>query len=273
MFFLLEGTGTVFQKTTRLLQNGREVAVKKTLVPVLIIVIASSCFFLEGCASSNKEFSKKDFQLSEPIKVCRYETPGIMKSTGTETALLALVTLAAPGGSALLVVGDEYAKARGSGTQTLIPDFGFLVMDKFLAQLKSEHPEWSSLIPIQEPLKEDFSEKCTVIEFRVNRVAYGSLDLTRGGIVFERGLDKGVISEGFLSKVTVTMKDAAGEVLWQKSFLYLSENFDRSMSLEELEADNFTLLKDEMEFAAEKTAADFIEHLNGGTKNLAKAKE
>lgn len=232
-----------------------------------------SSLFLQSCASSNIPLTKTDFPASEPIKVCRYETPGIMKSTGTETAFLALVTLAAPGGSALIVVGDEYAKARGSGTQTLIPDFGFLVMDKFLARIKSARPDWPALAVIQEPLKEDFSEKCTVIEFKVNRVAYGSIDLTRGGIVFERGIDKGVVSNGFLSKVTVTMKDAAGEVLWKKSYIYLSENFDRNMSLDELEANDFTLLKEEMDFAADMTAADFIANLNGGTKEIDTAKK
>lgn len=255
------------------LAHGREGAVKKVSALLIAFAFAVSSLFLQACASSNTPLTKTDFPASEPIKVCRYETPGILKSTGTETAFLALVTLAAPGGSALLLVGDEYAKARGSGTQTLIPDFGSLVMEKFLTRIRSARPDWPALAVIPEPLKEDFSEKCTVVEFRVNRVAYGSVDLTRGGIVFERGLDKGVISNGFLSKATVTMKDAEGEVLWQKSYVYLSENFDRNMSLDELEADNFTLLKEEIEFAAEMTAADFIEHLNGGKKEIDKAKE
>jgi hypothetical protein len=239
----------------------------------LVASLTVSLLFLHGCASGNKQFAKKDFSSLEPIKVCRYETPGIMKSTGTETALLALVTLAAPGGSALLVVGDEYARARGSDTQARIPDFGSLVMNKFLERLKNDRPDWPLLTVIQEPLKEDFAEKCTVMEFKVNRVAYGSVDLTRGGIALQRGLDKGVVSNGFLSKVTVTMKDSEGEILWQKSYVYLSENFDRNMSLGELEADNFNLLKEEMEFAAEQTASDFIVHLNGEPKEIAKVKE
>ena len=231
-----------------------------------------SLLLLQGCAS-DKHYVKSGSTTLPPIKVVRYETPGIMKSTGTETAIIALATLAAPGGSALLVVGDEYAKVRGSGTQAAIPDFGLLVMDKFVASIKKERLDWPVSAVIQEPLKEEFSEKCIVIEFKVNRVAYGSLDLTRGGIIFERGFDKGVISNGFLSKTTVTMKDPEGEVLWQKSYLYLSENFDRAMSLDELEADNFNLLKNEMEFAAEKTASDFIGHLKEEQKEIAKGKE
>ncbi len=235
----------------------------KKLIPLpLLLILTVSLLVLQGCAG-NTRLTKKDMQSSEPVKVVRYETPGIMKSTGTETALLALVTLAAPGGTALMVVGDEYARARGSDTQTRIPDFGSLVMNKFVERMPIERPDWPGLAPLPDPLKEEFSEKTTVIEFRVNRVAYGSLDLTRGGIVLERGVDKGLVSDGFLSKTVVTMKDPQGDVLWQKSFLYLSDNFERAKNVDELEADGFKLLKEEMEFAANKTVEDFIEHLNG----------
>lgn len=234
-------------------------------------VLIISSLLLGGCGASNKELVKKDFPAAEPIRVCRYETPGIMKSTGTETTLLALVTLAAPGGSALLVVGDEYNKARGSGTQSKIPDFGSLVMNKFAEQVKNARPDWPALTVIPDPLKEDFSDKCTVVEFKINRIAYGSIDLTRGGIALERGLDKGLFATGLLTKTLVTMKDNSGEVVWQKSYVYLSENFNREKSVDELEADNFKLLKEEMEFAAEKTVADFVDHLkNGNQKQVEK---
>ena len=233
-----------------------------------LLIISS--LFLHGCGPGNKELVKRDFSGLEPIKVCRFETPGIMKSTGTETALLALVTLAAPGGSALLVVGDEYAKARGSGTQDRIYDFGALVMDKFLEQIKKDRPDWPSLTVIPEPIKDDSSEKCTVIEFKVSRIAYGSIDLTRGAIALERGLSKGLFTKGLMTKTLVTMKDAQGEILWQRSYLYLSEDFKREKTVDELEADNYKQLKEEMVFAADKTVSDFIDDLNGGQKHAAK---
>jgi hypothetical protein len=59
------------------------------------------------------------------------------------------------------------------------------------------------------------------------------------------------------------MKAPDGEVLWQKSYLYLSKDYGREKSLEELEANNCELLKQEMLFAAEQTANDFLKHLNG----------
>ena len=79
-------------------------------------------------------------------------------------------------------------------------------------------------------------------------------------------MDKGVIADGFLSKTVVTMKDPQGDVLWQKSYIYLSKDYDRGMSVDELEANDCDLLKEEMMFAAEKTVQDFVNHLNGNSQ-------
>jgi hypothetical protein len=178
---------------------------------------------------------------------------------------MALATLAVPGGSALLVVGDAYGKARGAETQSLIPDFGSMVMDKFLECVNQTEPGWPELSAIREPLKEELNDtvKTMTIELDVKRLAYGSIDLTRGGIILDRGMDKGFVADGFLSKTVVTMKDPQGDVLWQKSYVYLSKDHDRAMSVDELEANDLCLLKEEMMFAAEKTVQDFVNHLNG----------
>jgi hypothetical protein len=226
-------------------------------------IIPAVLLLLYGCSPKyNQALVNRDLASLGPIKVVRYETPGIVKASGTETGFLALATLAVPGGSALLFVGDAYGKARGSGTQSVIPDFGSVVMEKFMEGVSQAVPSCPELTAVTEPLKEEFNGPSTVIEFDVKRLAYGSVDLTRGGIIFERGLDRGVIADGFLSKTVVTMRDPKGEVLWQKGYVYLSKDHDRGMSLEELEADNFCLLKEEMVFAAEQTVQDFIGHLN-----------
>ncbi|MBI5640624.1 MAG: hypothetical protein HZA17_09385 [Nitrospirae bacterium] len=232
-----------------------------SLFPALI---AAVLLLASGCSPKyNQSLLNRDLSSLGPIKVVRHETPGIIKASGAETGLLALATLAVPGGSALLFVGDEYGKARGAGTHNAVPDFGSVVMEKFLETVRQAVPHCPELSPLKDPLREDFSESAPVIEFDVKRLAYGSIDLTRGGIVIERGMDKGVIVDGFLSKTVVTMKDMQGEVLWQKSYVYLSKDHDRGMSLEELEADNYCLLKEEMVFAAEQTVADFISHMRG----------
>ncbi|MBI5075117.1 MAG: hypothetical protein HZB62_08155 [Nitrospirae bacterium] len=232
----------------------------------LPLIIVAALFLNQGCASTpNQALLNHDRATLGPIKMIRYETPGILKSSGTETGVMALATLAVPGGSALFVVGDAYSKARGADTQYLIPDFGSMVMDRFLECVNEKAPGWPELSAVREPLKEELNEniKTAIIELDVKRLAYGSIDLTRGGIILDRGMDKGVIADGFMAKTVVTMKDPQGDVLWQKSYVYLSKDHDRGMSLDELEANNCDLLKEEMIFAAEMTVQDFVNHLNG----------
>jgi hypothetical protein len=135
--------------------------------------------------------------------------------------------------------------------QMKIPDFGYLVMDKFLERMDQETSTLPVLTFKPEPVGEDYAESCTLIEIKVKRLAYGYLDFVRGG------------GNGFLSKTAITMKDSQGDVLWQRSFTYLSKDFKRAKDLDVFEADEGKLLKEEMEFAAEKTVSDFINHLNG----------
>lgn len=232
----------------------------------LPVIIVTAFFLNQGCASkANQALLNHDRAALGPIKMVRYETPGILKSSGTETGVMALATLAVPGGSALFVVGDAYGKSRGAETQSLIPDFGSMVMDKFLECVNQTAPGWPGLSAVREPLIEELNDnaKTTTIELDVKRLAYGSIDLTRGGIILDRGMDKGIIADGFLSKTVVTMKDPQGDVLWQKSYIYLSKDYDRGMSVDELEANDLCLLKEEMMFAVEKTVQDFVDHLNG----------
>jgi len=209
-----------------------------------------SSFFIQGCAT-DKPYVKKDFSSLAPVKVIRYETPGIERSTKTETFLMATAVIAVPGGSALLLLNDEYCETRGKEMQKKIPDFGLLVMNKFVEKLKNDIPDFPVLSIECEPVDEEYSEPNTLISFKVKRVAYGFLDPLRGS------------GDNFSSKTVVTLTDPQGNILWQRNFLYLSENFDRSKEIDELEADDARLLVEEMEFAAEQTAADFVANLNG----------
>lgn len=216
----------------------------------IITLSVISLLFLQSC-TTDKAFIKKDVASLAPLKVVRYKTPGILRSTMAETLFLTTAAVALPGGSALFLLSDEYCKARGGGMQMRIPDFGYLVTNKFAERMKSETSNWPALDVRLDPVEEDYAEACTIIEFKVKRLAYGYLDFIRGG------------GNGFLSKTVVTMKDSNGEVLWQKSFTYLSKNFKRDKDITEFEADDAKLLKEEIEFAAEKTVSDFIDHLNG----------
>ena len=127
-----------------------------------------SSFFIQGCAT-DKPYVKKDFSSLAPVKVVRYETACIERSTNTETLHLDTTVRAIPGGSALLLVNDEYCEARGEGMQKKIPDFGLLVMNKFVEKLKNEIPDFPALTVECEPVDEEYSEPSTLIFFKVKR--------------------------------------------------------------------------------------------------------
>jgi hypothetical protein len=221
-----------------------------------VFIWAAALFLIQGCASDRAYVKNNSVALS-PLKVIRHETPGILRSTMAETFFLTAATVGLPGGSLLIVLGDEYSKARGQDMQMKIPDFGNLVVKKFAEKLNRDVIEEGCVLNLEDkPVGEDFMPLCTVMEFKVGRLAYGYLDFVRGSG-----------SNGFLSKTTVTMKDQTGEVLWQRSFTYLSKDYGRDREIDEFEAEEGRLLKEEIEFAAEKTAADFVGHLNGNEKD------
>jgi hypothetical protein len=220
---------------------------RKTVWTIFIFWIVS-LVFLRGCAG-NKSYVKKEAPLGASLKCIRYETPGIQRKTRAETLILTSAVLAVPGGSALLLVTDEYAKSRGGKMQETIPDFASLVIDKFGEKLNATTPVLPPLAIMDQPVKPDYVEQCTLIEFKVKKLAYGFLGALDGN--------------GFSSDTIVTMKDAGGEVLWQKEFTYLSKDFDRGVELDQYEADNAKLLREEFIFAADMTANDFYQDLNG----------
>jgi hypothetical protein len=77
-------------------------------------------------------------------------------------------------------------------------------------------------------------------------------------------IDKGSLE--FRATTLVKMKDLKGNVLWEKSFTYKGSNFKRIHSVEDFKAEDGFILQEEMEFAADTTASDFIRHFESGRK-------
>jgi hypothetical protein len=218
-----------------------------------VSVLAFSLFFVQGCAT-DKSFVRNGQASLSPLKVVRYRTPGIIRKNINETFIISAAAVALPGGSVLTAIGDDYAKSRGEGMQQQLPDFGQLVMQKFVEQLGKGKELWPRLIVEDRPAIEGHIETDTLLEFRVQRLAYGYLDFINGA------------GHGFLSKTVVTMKEPRGKILWQKSFTYSSQDFGRGKEIDAFEADDGKLLKEELAFAIEKTVAAFIEDFNAEKK-------
>jgi len=212
---------------------------KFTLVMIVVCIISTG---FQGCATyRDKAFVKQDMTSLSPLKVVRHETPNIWKFSpgGTAGGLLL-------GGIIGLRVSAELngKKLRG---KIDIPDFGQLVMDKFVARAGKEVPNWPAMDIEKEPVNAEYSYKAgNILEFKLDNPCF----------TFESG-------GCFYSITTVVLKNINGNVLWKRSFGYLSKEYGRQRKLEEFEADNGKLLKEEMDFAAEETVSDFIKHFKG----------
>lgn len=214
-----------------------------------VSILSFSLFLVQGCAGDKALVRNGQVSLS-PLKVVRYKTPGIIRKNINETFIISAAAVALPGGAVLTAIGDDYAKSRGEDMQQQLPGFGQLVMHKFIEQLGKGQVISRKLIVEDKPAIEGHIETETLLEFRVQRLAYGYLDFMNGA------------GHGFLSKTVVTMKEPRGKVLWQKSFTYSSQDFNRGREIDAFEADDGKLLKEEIAFAIEKTVTAFIEDFN-----------
>lgn len=229
-------------------------AMKKTYIRSVFFLCSISFLLLQGC-TTDKTLSKKDVAALQALKVVRQKTPGILRSNTTENIFFTTAAIALPGGSIMTLIGDDFAKSKGEKMQLRIPDFGDLVMHKFIERLDKETALQSKCIVEDKPVESGLIYPDASIEFKVERLAYGYLGFIRGG------------GNGLLSKTSVTMKDPNSNILWQKTFTYMSKDFSREKELDALEVEDGKLLKEELEFAVEKTVSAFLEDLNGEKKS------
>jgi len=218
----------------------------KKITSWVVFVLVISLIFLQGCAA-DKSFVKKDLTTLAPLKVVYHETPSIRRS-----ALGGTMFSVATSGPGAVVIGDAVGESGGKEGQEKRYDFGYIVMKTFIERASKEISNWPLMNVIDKPVSDDYADQSPLLEFKVNRLMYGY----RGPSV----------ASGFQSETVVIMKDSNSDILWQKSFKYSPDEFNRKKTLVELEADNYKLLKEEIEFAAEKTASDFIEFFKGGEK-------
>lgn len=219
---------------------------RKITLMIMFFTGVSSLFFIQGCAM-DKPFVRKGLESIQSIKLVRNETPKMKEVTRGKQALGACL-----GGGVGVVVARDLYKIDAS------LDFGEMVVTKFAKRLKKELPELAKInMNIEhEPVGEEFTcESCLIIRFEIKDLILGFMSLGYGG------------GYGIGTCTIATMKDHYGNLLWGKEFTYITGNYKRNRSsIDEFKADNNKLLNEEMEFAAEKTVSEFIEHLRKGER-------
>lgn len=244
---------------------------RKSYCLMIVLFWMISLVLLQGCVV-DKPFVKKDLKSIDFIKVARHEPPIFRKYTsatkGVRDLGTALVIVAPVVGPAMyLISATALLVSEGVSTiggkikegQLSILDFGEIVMKKFTQSVRKEIPQWPMMIIKKSPIDQNYShESGILLEFRV-------IDW---GVRYEGMYAP---TEGFFTTTNVKMVDHEGKVLWERTFRYESEEFARSLTLEEFEANNGKLLKEEIEFAAERTVTDFIEYFINENRENAKA--
>jgi len=194
------------------------------------VSITVICLFfvsmIQGCGLPNQPYVKKDSVAEmQPLKVVRYETADFRSySTDNLTTLIVVsgVTLGAVGTG--IVYAIYYSMSKESDDPTR-PDFGKLVMDKFIERSKNEIPNWPNMTVEEKTIKDPLTDNLdAVLEFQVDDIRVE--------------LDSSVL----MIDTIITMKNRENNVIWQKGYSYDSKHFNRINKMDALKADKYKLL-------------------------------
>jgi hypothetical protein len=210
-------------------------------------LLCVAAILMQGCAT-NKALIKRELTNIPQLRVVRYATPEIKVKTFWRSVLGAFpgFMVLGPAGAGVAAAGaDLTAKKVDKGVE--IQDFGYLVMTKFVERIKTEWPSWPSMTMQEEPIIQRNDQEGLVLAFQVKGISLAYLGAFRGN--------------GLVCLTIASLKQAKGDVLWQKEYFYNSSDFKRGRDMDEFMADGGKLLREEIEFAAEQTIVDFIKHI------------
>ncbi len=207
--------------------------------------------FSQGCAA-DKPLAKSHLPSLGSIKAVRYETPEIRKITAAAGVggFLVFGAIGGIGGGGMGEALAYYAQGKQLREKCGLPDYGELVLQQLYARIRFEFPDWPLMSTEELPVASDFEYPGGgLLILKVESVIISSF---------------GASAKGFNAASTAQIRIPGGELIWLRHFSFEAGVLGRHRELEELEAENCKLLKEEMQFAATKTVDDFIAHLRGG---------
>jgi len=239
---------------------------KRALVTVALALILPSLLF-QGCATTSTPLNKRDLSSLTPLRVASNIKPYegvVVWYSGGETVATVLICVSIIGGLIALIPVKAWERSlKKEIVAAGVPRYYELVMKKFVERAGKEIPGWPPMIVEEQPVDGHYTKN-----FLKNKS--GPLMLLFPARYFPPILSTG---QGFESNYVAVLYDSEGNFLWKKGFAYSSKKFDRYRSIEEYKADNFKLLKEEMEFAAETTVTAFIESILQETGILKRSAE
>ena len=216
---------------------------KKCFAVTLSFLLLFS-IILQGCTTMpNQPFLKKETAVPGPVKILRYETPNIKVYTTPGllgSIIVGAVILGPPGAGITYLIYDAVTTEPANPD---INDFGMLVTSGFIERSQKEIPNWPTMV-IQEKADEELSSA-------YNMSYILTIDVRNVKINAEFGISVATV---------ITMKDKEGNIVWQEGYWYDPVNFNRLSTFDDLKANKYKKLNEELAFAADKTVTDFINH-------------
>jgi hypothetical protein len=217
-----------------------------------LALIFLGCIVIQGCSLPNEPYVRKDASAIAPLKVARYIAPDIRRYSLEEGLAVFVGTALILDPFVGLAVFSIYHDIKKVPEGQDIPDYGKLVMEKFIERAKNEIPNWPVMNVEEKPISEALKDKSNyTLEFKAD-----SLEIKD--------------SNGLRFATIVILRDKEDNVIWEKGYKYFSEQFSHNATYDQLKKDDYKLLKQEMIFAANQTVTDFIEHFKNPQSRPAK---
>jgi hypothetical protein len=194
---------------------------------------------LVGCAS-DKPLDTKRLDSNTVLQVVRSATPEIQRHSAGTMAGGGLLF----GGFGMEAIAASVGKELRERCN--LEDFGALVVQEFVSQATKQIPTWPKMLVKQEPVELGFATKNESSLFFQPTAAW----------LYSFGAAKGLNAAAM-----ATLAAPNGEVIWRRQAGYSQVRANRERELDELEANDCKLLKEEMQHAAGVIAADFVADL------------
>ena len=209
----------------------------------LIIGFIIVSLFLQGCASTGDPLKQDEFKPLREIKVVCKKTPEIQRHSGSTIT----------GGGLLFGGFGMEALAREAGKKLRercsLPDYNQLVMTNFVNNIPKEIEDW----PVMK------IEKTIVENDYIPQTGYALCFKVDALLLYTFGAAKGLTTVGEAEIIS-----SKGERIWFHQYSYRQKDFGEVPELEELEADNCKLLKEQMNFAAKQASNELIKDIQTG---------
>jgi hypothetical protein len=229
---------------------------KRVLVAAVLVLILPS-LLLQGCTTISTPPTNRDLSSFTQLRIAGntiLSTKINVRQSGARTAFYALVPFGA-GVIPLLIImviiksAEAWERALEKEIAAAnMPLYHELVIKKFCERAGKEISDWQPMM-----VEDRLVDSHYIKNFLMNNPDPLLLLVSKG--YFAPILSTG---SGFKSNYSAVLYDSEGNVVWQKNFKYSSKKYDRYRSIDEYKADNFKLLKEEMEFAADTIVSDFI---------------